>query len=344
MVDRRVHVRVADPVGTDGLRVLARDGHPDGQPRHPGRARPRRPVDPLRGPDPVLRRDQVAHRRQRHEAHAGDLLRADQGRADHRPPGRDPRSRGAGRRFAQPAVHPGVLEDGRRRRCRPVRHPRHHGLGGARLPDRGTPQPQEVHLRAGRPGDRGRRLDLHVGAAPHAHRCRRCARRLRWRRSVDHPCRTRHPRPDGHRRRGRRRCPSRLPRRVGRPLRARHRRRRARHRGRHRQGHRRRRRRRHARHRAGPCDRGPGWRLPLGCRGAPPRAAAWPPGRGGHYRPARERPERPDADPRRPRQPGRCPAPLDGDDRILRRQGVPASRSGRGAVPPVTVAPGHCSG
>ena len=78
----------------------------------------------------------------------------------------------------------------------------------------------------------------------------------------------------------------------------------------------------------------PGRWLPLGCRGAPPGAAPRPPGRGGHDRPARERPERPDADLRRPREPRRCPAPLDGDDRILRRQGVPASRSGRGAVPP----------
>ncbi len=84
----------------------------------------------------------------------------------------------------------------------------------------------------------------------------------------------------------------------------------------------------------------PGGGFHWGAEAHHPELPRGPPGRGGHDRPARERAERPDPDLGRPGEHRRCPASLDGHHRILRRQGVPASRSGRGAVPPaVTVAP-----
>ena len=50
-----------------------------------------------------------------------------------RAPRRDPRGGRHGRRRAHAAAHPGAVRDGGRGRRRPVRDPRHHGLGRARL-------------------------------------------------------------------------------------------------------------------------------------------------------------------------------------------------------------------
>ena len=54
------------------------------QARRPRRARPRGPVDPVRRPDRPARRGRRARRPAGDRAAAGDLRRADQGRADHR--------------------------------------------------------------------------------------------------------------------------------------------------------------------------------------------------------------------------------------------------------------------
>ena len=70
--------------------------------------------------------------RRRDDADAADLRRADQARAGHRAARRDPRRRRAGRRRAQPAAHPGALQDRGGRRRRPVRDPRHDGERRAR--------------------------------------------------------------------------------------------------------------------------------------------------------------------------------------------------------------------
>ena len=196
-----------------------------------------------------------------------------------------------------PAAHAGALRDRRRRRRRPLRDPRHHGLGRARLEEPGAAEPQEVHLRARRARDRGRRGHLHRCPAPHAHRRGGRARRLRRRRGVHHARDARHPRPHGHGGGGCRGRSPRLPRRVRRPLRARHRRRRCRQVRRHRQGHRLRRRRRDARRGARARDRRARRRLPLGRRGAPLQAPARParargpggPARGGALRPGARR-------------------------------------------------------
>ena len=76
----------------------------------------------------------------------------------------------------------------------------------------------------------------------------------------------------------------------------------------------------------------PGQRLPLGRRGAPRRAAARRAGRDRHRRHARGDPVR--ALPRRRRhdEPRRRPAPRDGDHRLHRAQGVPAGRGRRRRV------------
>ena len=97
---------------------------------------------------------------------------------------------------------------GRRRRRRGhVRHPRHHRLRRAREQPGRAAQPQGVHLRARRPGDRGRVRDLPGRAPPDAHRCRRRARRLRRRCRPHDAHGPRRRRADGQRRRRRRRRP-----------------------------------------------------------------------------------------------------------------------------------------
>ncbi len=246
-------------------------------------------MDALRRPGAPARRDPPAAGRQGDASHAGDLRGADQARAGHPSSRRDPGGRGHGRRSALAAAHPGAVPDCRRGRRRPLRHPRHDRLGRARLQERRAPQPQEVHLRARRSGDRRRRRHLHRGPPPHAHRCGRRARRLRRRRGLHHAFHPRHPRPDGDRGGRRRWRAPRLHGRVGRPLRARDRRRRPRQFGRHRQGDRLRRRRGHAGHHARARDRRPRRRLALGCRGAPPAAAARQPRRGRHRSPRSKR-------------------------------------------------------
>ncbi len=136
-----------------------------------------------------------------------------------------------------------VLDAGRR----PVRHPGHRRQRRARLEPRRAAEPEAVHRRPRRAGDRRWvRLVLHR-AAPHAHRRGRPARGRRPGPRVHHPRRARRRRADGDRDRGRRRRPDALPRRDGRPLRAHHRRRRHAYRRRHRQGDRLRRRRGHDR-------------------------------------------------------------------------------------------------
>ena len=155
--------------GADGLGDVAADGHRARQARRPAGARPRGPVDPLRGPDAAPRRDRrldpaLATARMQ-EIYAED----DPARAHHRAAARGPRRGRHRRRRAHPAAHPAALEDRRRRRRRPVRHPRHDGLGRARLRPRRAAQPQAVHLRARRPGHRRRR------GAPTRRRCTSCA-------------------------------------------------------------------------------------------------------------------------------------------------------------------------
>ena len=67
------------------------------------------------------------------DADAGDLPRGDPARARHRAAARDPRRRRHRRRRPHPAAHPAAVEDRRRCRGRPVRHPRHDRVGRARL-------------------------------------------------------------------------------------------------------------------------------------------------------------------------------------------------------------------
>ena len=73
----------------------------------------------------------------------------------------------------------------------------------------------------------------------------------------------------------------------------------------------------------------PGHGLPLGRRGAPRRAAARPARRVRHRRHARGDPVRPVPGRRRHHEPDRRAAPLDGDHRLHRPQGVPAGRGRR---------------
>ena len=176
-------------------------------------------------------------------------------------------------RLAVAAADPGVRQDRGRRGRRHVRHPRHDGQRRARLLAGRAAEPQGVHLRARRAGDRRRLRHPPGRAAPDAHRRGRRTRRLRRRRRAHHPHRPRRRGADGLGGRRRRRRPPRLPRRVRRPLRARHRGRLDRQVRRHRQGDRLRRRRGDGRLAVRPRHRRPGPRLPLGRRGAPPRPA-----------------------------------------------------------------------
>jgi len=97
-------------------------------------------------------------------------------------------------------------------------------------------QPQAVHLRARRAGDRGGCATLHRRPAPDAYRRGRRPGRLRRRVRAHDGRGARCRGTDGHGRGRRRRRAARVPRRVGRPLRARHRRRRHDPQRRHRQG------------------------------------------------------------------------------------------------------------
>ena len=244
-----------------------------GRVRRPGRAQPRGALDPLRGPHPDAGRGLRAPRRAGHRPAPGDVRRADPGGADHRAAPRDPRRRRHRGRLAVAAAHPRVRQDRGRRGRRHVRDPRYDGQRRARLLAGRAAQPQGVHLRARRPGDRRRLRHPPGRAAPDAHRRGRRTGRLRRRCRPHHPHRPRRRGPDGLRGRRRRRRPSRLPRRVRWPLRARHRGRLDRQVRRHRQGDRLRRRRGDGRLAVRPRHRRPRPRLPLGRRGAPPVAA-----------------------------------------------------------------------
>ena len=281
-------------------------------------------------PEPVLAEIRGLPGRRRDDAHAGDLLRADQAGARHGAPRRDPRRGRARRRRAQPAAHAGALQDRRRCRRRPVRHPRHHGQRRARVEERRAPQPQEVHLRARRARDRRRRRHLHGRTAPHAHRRRRRARRLRRRRRIDDarslgihaPMATAVADVAGARRDYLDESGGRYVHVIAdgglgtsgdivKAISVR-------------------RRRRDARFDPRARDGRPGRRLALGRRGAPPRAAARQPRGGRHGRPARGDAVRAGTGGRRHASNlDRRAAPVDGDDRLLRPQGVPARRGRR---------------
>ena len=273
-------------------------------------------------------RSPALRRRRRHPADAGDLRRADQARAGHRrgsprsapraspSPARSPRS--APRSSAKTVVDAGVDLFVIRGTTVSAEHVSRPGRAA---------EPQAVHLRARRAGHRRRRRDLHGGAAPHAHRRGRRARRLRRRRGATRPAPC-----SASTRRWPRRSPTSPPpaattstspaaatctssptaawARSGDIVKA----------------HRLRRRRRDARRRAGPRHRRARPRLPLGPRGAPPRAAPRRAGRGRHGRLARGDPVRPAPRRRRHDQPHRRAAP-----RRWRRPATPTSRSSSGS-------------
>ena len=171
--------------------------------------------------------------------------------------------------------HTAAARPGRaRRRRRPAGHPGHDRLRRARHHPGRRAQPQGVHRRPRRAGDRRRCADyqtaLHlmrtgaagvivgIGADSCLHQRRRAG----------------HPGAAGHRDRRRRRGPPRLPRRDRRPVRARHRQRPDRDLRRHRPGAGLRRGRRPARRAAAVGRRGPGRRRLVGLRRRAPAAAA----------------------------------------------------------------------
>ena len=159
-----------------------------------GLPEPRGHLDPLRGPRRAPRGDRRAAGREGHPAHAGDLRRADQGRADRPAHPRDQGRRRHRVRVAHAPARRAVRQARARGRARPARHPGHGRVGRARVEDDGAAQPQAVHPRVRAPGDRRRlRVVLHR-AAPHAHRRGRRARRRRPRPRVHHPRRARHRR------------------------------------------------------------------------------------------------------------------------------------------------------
>ena len=139
-----------------------------------------------RSREPLL--DEIAEldEDERNRAAAGDLRRADQGGADRGADQGGARRGRHRRRRAVPAAHRAVLQGRRGRRGRHVRHPRHHRLGRARLRPGRAAEPQAVHLRTRRPGDRRRLRHLHGRTAPDAHRRGRRPRRLRRRRGAHH--------------------------------------------------------------------------------------------------------------------------------------------------------------
>ena len=235
--DRRVQVRAAARRLRDGRRRLAAHRRGDRAARRLRLPQPRRPVDPLRGPRAVLRGDRRSRAREGDAAHAGDLRRADQARADRPAHPGDQGGRRHRVRVAHAAARRAVRVDGRRSRARPARRAGDGGVGRARLEGRVAPtaQPQEVHPRV-RPARDRRRVRLVLdGAAPDADRRGRRPRRCRTGPRVHQSRRARHRRAAGDRDRRRRGRPHPSPRRDGR-LRARHRRRWHAHGWRHRQG------------------------------------------------------------------------------------------------------------
>ena len=305
-----------------------------GPARRPRRARPRRPVDPLRGPRALLAEIAALDAVDATRAHAGDLRRADQARAGRRAAQGDPRRRGDGRRRADPAAHPGALagrsstpastcSSSAARRSAPSTSAASaeplnlkrfiYELDVPVIVGGCATYTAALHLM--RTGAAGVLVGFGGGAAHttrttlgiHAPMATAVADVAAARRDYmdESGGRYVHVIADGG---------------MGTVRR-------------HRQGDRLRRRRRHARRRAGPRRRGSRARLPLGARGAPPAAAA----RRARATSARSAPlaeillgPAPDAPTARRTWWG--PAPRDGDDRILRPQGVPAGRGRRLAL------------
>jgi len=98
-----------------------------------------------------------------------------------------------------PAANRSVLQGRYRRGRRYFRHSRHHRVRRACLRAGRAAQPQAVHLRARRPGHRGRLRHLHRGAASHEDRGRRGPRRVRRRLGAHHGRGAWRRRADGHR-------------------------------------------------------------------------------------------------------------------------------------------------
>ena len=87
LADRRLPLRAPDHRRADGLGDVAADRDRVRQARRPGRAQPRGPLDPVRRPDrPARPRSPSSTGSAATAPDAGDLRRADQARADHRPP------------------------------------------------------------------------------------------------------------------------------------------------------------------------------------------------------------------------------------------------------------------
>ena len=138
--------------------------------------------------------------------------------------------------LAVAAADQAVRQDGGRRGRRHVRDPGHHRVRRARLVAGRAAEPQGVHLRARRAGDRGRLRDLPSRSAPDAHRRGRRAGRVRRRCGAHDAHGARRRRADGVGRRRRGRGAARLHGRVRGQVRPRDRRRLDRQVRRHRQG------------------------------------------------------------------------------------------------------------
>ena len=179
-------------------------------------------------PEPLLAEIAGLRRRRGHPPDAGDLRRADPARAGRGADRRDPRRRASPspprcRRSAPRSS----AKTGRRRRRRPVRHPRHDGVSAEHVSGRAEPLNLKQFIYE---------LDVPVivggcatyQAALHLMRTGAAGVLVGFGGGASHTTRSRARRrgADGDRRRRRARGPPRLPRRVRRPLRARHRRRR----------------------------------------------------------------------------------------------------------------------
>ncbi len=207
---------------------------------------------------------------------AADLRGAGEAGADRAAGRGDQGRRRRRRRLADPAAGDRALRGRDRGRARHPRDPGHGDLGRARLDQVRAPEPEGVHRRDPGAVRDGRLRLLLDRPASDAHRRGRGPGRGRPRRRLHHPRRARARRPAGDRDRRRRRRPRPAHARDGRVL-QRDRRRRHAHRRRPLEGDRRRRRRGDGRLAAGPRQRGPGPRLPLGdgdlpsrrCRAAP---------------------------------------------------------------------------
>ncbi|CAA9291467.1 MAG: Inosine-5'-monophosphate dehydrogenase, catalytic domain, partial [uncultured Friedmanniella sp.] len=215
LADRRADLRLPADRGADGLGDVPGHRHRGRPPRRPGGAQSRGPVDPLRRAGALPGGDRLHRRPDAGDAaDAGAVRRADPRRADRGPGGGDPVRRGAGRRLPVAAERPGLREDRRRLRGGLLRHPRHHRVGRARLLGQRAAEPQAVHLRPRRAGDRRRLRNLPGRAAPDAHRRCRGAGGLRRGSGLHHQVGAGRGGPDGLGRLRRRRRPAGLPRRV----------------------------------------------------------------------------------------------------------------------------------